>query len=84
MSWDKKARGGKLGNAASLRPYNKARRANADEFAESMRRTLVAYVQAGLTQRGMVATLNSLGIRSPRGGNWSLVQLQRTLRRLGY
>ncbi len=78
----KKARGEPVGNPALLRPYNKARQKKADAFAESLRRTLRGYRQAGLTQRAMVEALNSVAIKAPRGGRWSLVQLQRTLRRL--
>ncbi len=78
----KKARGEPVGNPAVLLPYNKAREKKADAFAESLRRTLRSYRQAGLTQRAMVEALNSVAIKAPRGGKWSLVQLQRTLRRL--
>lgn len=36
----------------------------------------------GMTQRLMVEELNALGVKTSRGGSWSLVQLQRVLARL--
>ena len=36
----------------------------------------------GLSQRQMVAELNALGIKTPRGGSWRLKQVQRVIARL--
>jgi hypothetical protein len=32
----------------------------------------------------MVAELNALGVKSPRGGSWQLKQVQRIIERVGY
>ena len=37
---------------------------------------------SNLTQRAMVVELNQLGIRTARGGEWSLIQLQRVVANL--
>lgn len=82
----KKARlapGEKLGNAASLRPLNGARAADANSFARKVQPTISAFLAKGLTQRAIVAELNTVGIKTSRGGQWSLLQLQRVLSRLG-
>jgi hypothetical protein len=36
----------------------------------------------GLSQRQMVAELNALGVRAPRGGTWRLKQMQRVVGRI--
>lgn len=77
----KKARGEAVGNPASLQPLNGARASEAGEFAARLRPTLNSYRAAGMTQREMVAALDGAGIRTARGGAWSLVQLQRVLSR---
>jgi DNA invertase Pin-like site-specific DNA recombinase len=78
----KNARGERVGNPASLKPQNQDRKSQADAFAASLTKTLKAYQKAGMTQRGMVEELNARGIKTSRGGQWSLVQLQRVLARL--
>lgn len=78
----KKANGGTLGNAASLNPFNGVRAADAASFAAKLRPTLSAYLQQGLTQRAIMAALNAVGIKTPRGGDWSLMQVQRVLSRM--
>lgn len=78
----KKARGEAVGNAASLQPLNGARASEAGEFAARLRPTLESYRAAGMTQREMVAALGSAGIKTARGGEWSLMQLQRVLARV--
>ncbi len=75
-----KARGVKLGNP-DLKPDNDKRRKQAQEFAERLRPTLQAFRYRGMPQRGIVAEINKLG-QAPRGGEWSLIQLQRVLGRL--
>lgn len=78
----KKARGEKVGNVKTLKPLNQDRSAEAREFAQGLARTLRAYKAANMTQRQMVEELNAQGIKTARGGSWSLVQLQRVLARL--
>lgn len=79
-----KARGERLGRAgpANLQPNLEARQTEADDFAQKMRGQVEGFILRGLTQRQMVAELNSLGIRAAGGGNWSLIQLQRIFKRL--
>ena len=36
----------------------------------------------GLSQRGMMAELNSIGVPAPKGGSWLLAQVQRVIKRL--
>jgi DNA invertase Pin-like site-specific DNA recombinase len=76
-----KARGKKLGNP-NLRADNRVRSRRAQEFAERLRGTLEALRSRGLSQRAIVAELNKLGTKTPRGGEWSLIQVQRVLARL--
>ena len=78
----KKARGEAVGNPASLKPQNEQRSAKAQEFAKGLSKTLKAYHKADMTQRQMVEALNAQGTKTARGGEWSLVQLQRVLARL--
>jgi DNA invertase Pin-like site-specific DNA recombinase len=78
-----KERGVVLGKAgpANLRRNIEGRKAAADEFAAKLRDTLLMFKNAGLSQRAMVARLNELGVHAPRGGAWSLSQLQRVIAR---
>ena len=79
-----KSRGIALGVAgpANLRRNIEDRRAAADEFAQKLAGTLNSFMSAGLPQRVMVARLNELRVGAPRGGSWSLSQLQRVLSKL--
>lgn len=79
----KKKRGEAVGNPASLQPRNGARAADAQAFAAKLRPTLRAYRASDMTQRAMVEALNGAGIATARGGQWSLVQVQRVLARTG-
>ncbi|MCO4881559.1 recombinase family protein [Paraburkholderia caribensis] len=78
-----KARGVALGATGpqNLRRNIEARQQAADTFAGSLSGVLGGFKAAGLSQRAMVAELNKLGIRTARGGEWSLAQLQRVLAR---
>lgn len=78
----KKASGRPVGNVANLRPHNTARASEAAAFAARMRPTLAGFRAEGLTQRAMVERLNEVGSRTPQGGQWSLMQLQRVLARM--
>lgn len=79
-----KQRGVKLGVAgpANLRPNLEQRQQEADAFAASLRTVLNGYRAEGLSQRRQVEELNRLGVRTPKGCTWTLVQLQRVHQRL--
>jgi hypothetical protein len=47
-----------------------------------MRGQIEGFQLRGLSQRQMVVELNSLGIRTAKGNEWSLIQLQRVIKRL--
>jgi putative DNA-invertase from lambdoid prophage Rac len=76
-----KARGVKLGNP-NLQCDNKIKQQKAQRFAESLRTTLEGYVAQGMTQRSIAAELDRVGIKTRRGGQWSLAQVQNVLKRL--
>lgn len=78
-----KRNGKKLGNPQLADTLNQPRIAKANEFAESMRSILAGFKSQGMSQRAMVAELTRLGFKTPRGNDWSLLQLQKTLHRLG-
>lgn len=79
-----KARGVILGKAgaANLKPNLEARKDAAKVFAEKLRPTFNDMKARGLSQRGMAAELNDIGVRTPKGGEWKLTQIQRVLARL--
>lgn len=79
------ARGVELGKAGAknLRPNIEARQAAADQFAEKLRGQFEGFRVRGLSQRQIVAELNMVGIRTARGKEWSLVQVQRLKTRFG-
>lgn len=78
----KKANGGTLGNAASLKPLNGARAGDAALFAAKLKPTLEAFKAQNMTQRAMMEALNKAGTKTAQGGQWSLMQLQRVMARL--
>jgi len=59
-----------------------ARRDAANRFAERLSGVLLGLKASGASQRQMVGHLNDLDIRAARGGEWSLAQVQRILRRV--
>jgi DNA invertase Pin-like site-specific DNA recombinase len=79
-----KARGVVLGKAGAdnLRPNIEERQHAADAFADKLRPMFDGMKSRGLSQRGMVAELNSIGVPAPKGGAWRLSQVQRVLGRL--
>lgn len=79
-----KKRGVALGTAgkANLKPNIAARIASAHAFAERLRGQIDGFRLRQLSQRQMVDELNLLDIKTARGGQWSLVQLQRLLSRI--
>lgn len=68
--------------AANLKPNIAERQAVANDFAERLRGQLDGFRLRRLTQREMIAELNQLGVRTPKGGAWSLIQLQRVIKRI--
>lgn len=61
---------------------HRVRKAKANAFAERLRCVIHDMKARELNQRAMVDELNQLGIKAPRGGEWTLIQLQRILARL--
>ena len=51
------------------------------EFAGRLAGVINGFKASNLTQRAMVVELNQLGIRTARGGEWSLMQLQRIIKK---
>lgn len=74
-----KARGVVLGVAGrrNLEAHRVARTRDAEAFADRLRGVFEGFELRGLSQRQMVAELNGLGIKAPRGGSWRLKQVQR-------
>lgn len=74
-----KARGVVLGASGpkNLRPNLDQRIAHAKAFQERLKPLVLGMASQGLTRRAMVNHLNELGIKAPRGGAWSLCQVQR-------
>lgn len=79
-----KARGVQLGTAGpdNLKRCLEDRALVADAGAMKLAGLMAGFAVQGLTQRQMVAELNSIGVHAPRGGTWSLAQVQRLLRRI--
>jgi DNA invertase Pin-like site-specific DNA recombinase len=79
-----KKRGVRLGvkGRHNLASTIEAGRNRADAFAEKLREQIGAYKQLGYSQRRIVEGLNRLNVRTPRGGTWSLKQVQLLLARL--
>jgi len=73
--------GKKLGNP-NLKADNSKRHSEAVAFAQNLRPTLESFRASGMTQRVMVEELNKLGVKTSRGGEWSLIQLQRVISKL--
>jgi DNA invertase Pin-like site-specific DNA recombinase len=79
-----KKRGVQLGKAGpnNLRHHNQSTRAAADSYALRFVGQLEGFRLRGLSQRRIVAELNQMGIGAPRGGEWSLYQVQRLIQRI--
>src|SRR6185312_473826 len=76
-----KARGVVLGaaGARNLARHRETRTRDAQAFVERLRGVFEGFELRGLSQRQMVADLNALGIKTPRGAMWRLKQVQRVL-----
>lgn len=79
-----KARGIVLGatGPANLKRHTLQRQEAASTFQKRLTPVLNGFISQGLTRRAMVTELNALNIKAPRGGAWSLVQIQRVVKRL--
>lgn len=76
-----KSRGVILGKAGpnNLKSNIRARQEKANQFIRKVSGILDGLRLQRLSQRKMIEELNTLGIKAPRGGNWTLIQLQRVL-----
>jgi hypothetical protein len=63
-----------------LKPNIEERQQAADEFASKLKGVIEGMKARGLSQRAMCDELNRLGIKTTRGGEWSLIQLQRVMK----
>lgn len=74
-----KARGVVLGTTgpANLERHNNLRQEAAQAFRNRLKPVLSGFIAQGLSRRAIVSQLNVLGIKAPRGGMWSLGQVQR-------
>lgn len=74
-----KARGVVLGatGPANLKQHAQERQDAAKVFNARLMPLLNGFAVQGMTRRAMVIQLNDLGIKAPRGGAWSLGQVQR-------
>ncbi len=74
-----KARGVVLGatGPANLARHTQERQVAARAFTERLRPILDGCLAQGMSRRATVAYLNDMGLTAPRGGAWSLGQLQR-------
>lgn len=74
-----KARGVVLGatGPANLKQHTQQRQEPASAFKDRLMPLLTGFASQGLSRRAMVVQLNNLGIKAPRGGVWSLGQVQR-------
>lgn len=79
-----KARGVVLGaaGAANLKPNIEQRQQAAGEFASKLKGVIEGMKTRGLSQRAMCEELNGVGIKTARNGQWSLIQLQRVIKKL--
>lgn len=79
----KKARGEPMGvkGKENIKATNGKRKEQADEFARENADMLFGLKNKPMSQREMVAYLNQLGVKSPRGKEWRLNSLQNVLRR---
>lgn len=79
-----KARGVRLGatSPVNFAPCIAERQAAANAFAKKLSGLFEGFQARKLTQRLMVAELNAIGVGAPRGGSWSVAQVQRILARL--
>jgi DNA invertase Pin-like site-specific DNA recombinase len=84
-----KARGKKLGTN-NLKPELvkeasakgvQVRQQNADDFANKVKPTIEALIASGKSLRGVAAELDSLGVKTARGGVWTATAVKNALAR---
>ena len=76
-----KVRGVVLGatGPANLKRHTQERQDAASAFNARLMPVLNGFISQGLSRRAMVIQLNDLGVKAPRGGAWSLGQVQRVV-----
>lgn len=81
-----KSKGVVLGSAGAqnLKQNIEIRQEKSRAFAESLAGVFEGFRLRGLTQRKMVDELNELGVKAARGGNWSIIQVQRIIFKLNH
>lgn len=81
-----KARGVKLGNRTNLKQAQQAgantNKAGADSFADRIRPTLAPMLDDGLSYREIARRLNTMGVKTARGGIWQPQQVSNLAKRL--
>jgi hypothetical protein len=65
-----------------LKADNRKRIDKAKRYAESLRGTISSFLESGFTQRKIVNELNKIGVKTARGCEFTLITLQRILKRL--
>lgn len=76
-----KRSGVKLGNP-NIKSQVEKLKEQSNKWSEGMRTVITGLVNQGLTQREIVSELNKLNIRTRRDCQWSLITLQRVMKRL--
>lgn len=76
-----KARGVVLGatGPSNLRRHTEQRQKASNAFRERITQVTDGMAAQSLSQRIIVEKLNALGVPAPRGGTWSLIQVQRII-----
>lgn len=79
-----KARGKKLGVAGkdNLKQNIEDRQQASNDFAKKLEHVFNSMISRGLTQREMVIELNNLGIKTAKGCEWGLTQVNRVIKKL--
>jgi hypothetical protein len=68
-------------SAANLKPNIEARQQAVCDFAGKLKEIIEDMKASGLSQRAICAELKRSGIKTAKGGEWSLIQLQRVMAR---
>lgn len=79
-----RARGVKLGGyrKGALDNANKMRATDADAFAEKTYPVVRAFMDQGLSLRGVADRLNATGVATPNDGKWQAVTVRRLVKRV--
>lgn len=76
-----KRNGKKLGNP-NIGPHIEKLKEQSEKWSEGMRSVITGFINQELTQREIVSELNKLNIKTRRDCKWSLITLQRVMKRL--